>query len=553
LEQVLPRYEAGAISGSANNIRHYIGEAYFFRAQEYFYRYQLYGDFPIIEETLPDVMETLTEASKRQPRNEVARFILSDLDQAIELMATTPDSRKTRINKETALLLKSRVALYEGTFLKYFKGTAFVPGNDNWAGAAKDYNRGYTFPTGSIDAEINWFLDQAIAAAEKVADAVALTPNTGMVQQDATEPANPYMDMYADEDLSGISEVLLWREYSHGLSVMHRQDAIEANFNIGVTRGFTESFLMANGLPIYAAGSGYAGDNYIADVRKNRDNRLFLFLVEPGQKNILYPDPLYNSFTLSIAPYPTITGLAQHRNVTGYWLRKENSSYAKHYTSSVGQGSYTGIIYFRGVEAHLNYIEAWYERHGSVTGKAASYWQTVRNRAKLDPDFNKTIAATVMDKEALNDWGAYSAGQLIDPTLYNIRRERRCEFIGEGMRAMDLQRWRAMDQMITTPYHIEGFKLWGPMKSWYPESTLVYGLSNSNAVVSPPDRSNYLRPYEISGGSQVLDGYRWAMAHYLNPIGVQHVSVTSKNGDLSTSPIYQNPGWSLKVGEGALE
>src|SRR5436190_1208770 len=86
--------------------------------------------------------------------------------------------------------------------------------------------------------------------------------------------------------------------------------------------------------------------------------------------------------------------------------------------------------------------------------------------AGVDPDVQKTIAATDLSKEAANDWGVFTAGQVINKTLYNIRRERRSELMAEGFRYMDLRRWRAMDQMITTPYHIEGFKLWGPMKNW---------------------------------------------------------------------------------------
>lgn len=63
---------------------------------------------------LPDEQEALTEASKRSPRNEVARFILSDLDQAISLMNN--NVKKTRLSKNAALLLKSRVALFEATW-----------------------------------------------------------------------------------------------------------------------------------------------------------------------------------------------------------------------------------------------------------------------------------------------------------------------------------------------------------------------------------------------------------------------------------------------------
>src|SRR5690606_24596490 len=123
--------------------------------------------------------------------------------------------------------------------------------------------------------------------------------------------------------------------------------------------------------------------------------------------------------------------------------------------------THTGSITFRGVEALLNYIEAFYEKNGTLDGTGRQYWQAIRERAKVSTDIDKTIAATDIAMEALNDWGAYSGGQLLaDPTLYNIRRERRSELMAEGLRWMDLQRWRALDQMISTPYHIEGFKIW---------------------------------------------------------------------------------------------
>lgn len=553
LEQVLPKYEAGNISGAANNIKHYIGEVYFLRALEYFKRYQMFGDFPILTKTLPDEMGALVEASKRSPRTEVARFILSDLDKAIDLMNVSIEQRKTRINKRVALLIKSRVALYEGTFLKYFKGTAFVPNGPGWPGAEKDYNSGYKFPSGSIDDEINFFLDAAIDASKKLADIVTLTANTGEVQQDPNGQANPYMDMYASLNLSSYDEVLLWREYSQGLGIVHTQTTAtnRANNGVGITRGFVETFLMANGLPIYATGSGYKGDDYIADVRADRDNRLFLFLKEPGQKNILWMRE-GNFSGVMVEPVPDITGISSAWNyyITGYALRKGNSYESNQVPNESVNRGFTAVPCYRGVEALLNYMEAWYERYGSLNATALQYWQAIRERAKVDTDVNKTIAATDMAKEAPNDWGAYSAGRLLsDATLYNIRRERRCEFIGEGLRFMDLQRWRACDQMIQTPYHIEGFKLWGPMKEWY--TNLNYGLDKPGATVSPPEISEYLRPYEKTRvNNLVFNGYRWNMAHYLNPVAIQHFLITSVDNDMTTSPLYQNPGWPMVASEG---
>ncbi|MDU2329807.1 MAG: RagB/SusD family nutrient uptake outer membrane protein [Prevotella bivia] len=61
--------------------------------------------------------------------------------------------------------------------------------------------------------------------------------------------------------------------------------------------------------------------------------------------------------------------------------------------------------------------------------------------------------------EAKGDWGAYSHNQLLtDKTLYNIRRERRNELIGEGLRMDDLKRWRSLDQVKN--YVIMGARYW---------------------------------------------------------------------------------------------
>ena len=548
----MPRYEKNEITGSHDNIRHYIGEIYFMRAHEYFKRYQMLGDFPIVDKTLEDDMEQLVEASKRMPRNEVARFILSDLDKAIDYMETTPDSRRTRINKEAALLLKSRVALFEGTWLKYFKGTAFVPNGDGWPGASKAYNSGYQFPSGNIDNEINFFLEQSMDAASTVSNMFSLVTNTGHIQQSQTEAVNPYMNMFGDEDLTGYSEVLLWRQYDISLSTHCVVVAAQhGNYGVGVTRGLVDGFLMANGLPIYANASGYKGDDNIMNVRIDRDSRLNLFLKEPGQLNILYEGN--GTHAVPVEPVPDLTA-GNDENVynTGYALRKGNSYYQKHCPNG---GSFTGSITFRGSEAYLNYMEACYERYGYLDDRAKEFWRALRDRAHVDTNFDKTITATVVSEEAKNDWGAYSGGRLIDATLYNIRRERRCELMAESLRFMDLCRWRAMDQMIQTPYHIEGMKIWGEMQNWYlnddGSSKLVYGIDNSSANVSEPSRSQYLRPYEKASGSLVYDGYRWAMAHYLSPICIQHMLITAGGTDLSDSPVYQNPGWPSVANLGA--
>ena len=130
LEQILPKEEAGTIQGDEATLKHYIGEAYFFRALAYYQALVRYGDMPIIEKVLSDDAEELKALAVRAPRNEVARFILKDLDTAISRLQDQGYMNNQRINKQTAQLLKSRVALFEATFERYHQGTGRVPGDE---------------------------------------------------------------------------------------------------------------------------------------------------------------------------------------------------------------------------------------------------------------------------------------------------------------------------------------------------------------------------------------------------------------------------------------
>src|SRR5690606_4621741 len=134
----------------------------------------------------------------------------------IELLNSNPPGGKNRISKNAAYLLKSRVALFEGTWLKYHKGTALVPNGPGWPGAEKDYNSGYQFQSGSIDGEIDFFLTEAMASAKVVADAVNLEENTKLIRETPTDN-NPYFDMFSSETLNNVNEVILWRGYSSDL------------------------------------------------------------------------------------------------------------------------------------------------------------------------------------------------------------------------------------------------------------------------------------------------------------------------------------------------
>lgn len=361
--------------------------------------------------------------------------------------------------------------------------------------------------------------------------------------------------MFCDVDMDDYSEVLMWKAFSVAQNITHNiQMQLENNGGgSGWTRGLVNSFLMRNGLPFYDSGSGYNASweqQNITAMLQGRDSRIQIFTKRDGDVD------KYNLDKSSALFDPTwiVKGNNETRMVTGFAIKK-----GKHYDSNMQtQHNYgtSGSIAFRGTEALLNYIEACYELNNNIDATADGYWHAFRTRAKVDPNYNKTIAATIMSEEAKWDFGAYSHGQLINTTLYNIRRERRNELIGEAMRWDDLRRWRACDQV--NGYQIEGMRYWG---SQY-EGKLLDASGNNLVKVdvaggtgnmSEQTTSVYIRPYQISSkNNSVFNGYRFTAAHYLNPIpqAVFRQTATGDQTDLTTSIVYQNPGWPMIAGQG---
>ena len=548
LEKALAGKEAGIITGDAALVDNYIGEAYFLRALTYFRMMCLFGDMPIVDKVLVDTDEEILEYSQRAPRNEVARFILADLDKAIANLADRSKFNGQRINKQVAYLFKSRVALFEATFEKYHKGSGRVPGDSNWPGASMSYNSGKSF---NIEGEISFFLQEAMDAARAVADGAVLTENTGVI-----EPGigvmygwNPYFEMYSQPSLASVDEVLMWRQYDQAQGVTH--DApyrILQGSSEGFTRTFTESFLMKNGLPIYAAGSGYQGDVSMDKVKAGRDERLQLFMW--GESTLIQSD----NAAPNVGAKFELAGIARQnqetRCYTGYQPRKYYTyDYAQ--TPNDELRGTNACPMFRTAEAMLNYMEACFEKNGSLDDKAKGYWRALRTRAGIEPDFNVTVAATDLSKEG--DFGVYSGTSQVDVTLYNIRRERMHELFCEGMRFADLIRWRSFDNLMTKKWIPEGINYWEEMYTLYDEELKADG--SADAVVSPKELGKYLQPY---GRNQLStnpfkDGYTWHEANYLYPIGYNDMVTASPDRKIETTLMYQNVNWPTSAGGHALK
>lgn len=124
-----------------------------------------------------------------------------------------------------------------------------------------------------------------------------------------------------------------------------------------------------------------------------------------------------------------ISDAEQNRDITGYRPRK---AYTYDYDQNKNDellGS-NGCVIFRAAEAYLNYMEACYEK-------------TVRSTAKRRDIGKPSAAVQVLTKITQKPlvrriWAVKMIWLLFRGPdggchAYNIRRERRCEFNGEGM------------------------------------------------------------------------------------------------------------------------
>lgn len=507
----------GGITGSEEYINHYLGEGYFFRAWEHFRLLRNFGDVPILTTMLSDDQAELSEATRRQPRNEVARFIIRDLEIADSLMLADPP-QDGRLCKDAAMMLMARVALYEGTWERYHAGTAFVPGNSKWVGHAMYPD--FSFKAGSAEDEVNYFLDVAIKASEAVV-------------QSRPELSDEYLPLFVNDRTAFTAdngEVILARFYLSGV-LYHSvgQYLARTGAGTGLTRSLVNSFLMTSGLPIYAD-PNYGGDVQMKAEMRDRDKRLAVKVT--GSYVAGEADPItgvvFENDTILLSH---ITQSGNERSTTGYEMKKWMSEDPEQQVS--GQGTTANPI-FRSAEAMLTYLEAYYERYGNLGGNCDAYWRKLRRRAGVDDDYNKTIAQTDLSKE--NDLAVYSKGVQVDKTLYNIRRERRCEFYAEGMRLDDLKRWRSLDNMRN--YWVEGINLWTEMyKLWEEEDENL----EEGVTVSSRGLSEYLRPLQITSTLVTYNtGYNFPKPHYLEPIPIAEFQLATVNGK---STLYQNPGW----------
>jgi len=489
-------------TGTQTDINQYTGEAYFFRAKLYFDLLQRYGGVTWVNTVLPD--DSTVMQVPRDSRTVLTDSILADLDKAASLLSVQNNSATMRIHHDVALALKSRVALYEGTWEKYHQLK-----ND-------------PFYTKNITADkINSYLAQARDAAQGIMQSgrwhVYSTGN----------PPSDYSNMFITTDLSNNPEILFWKKYDATQNIAHSISKYLSTdgANMGLTQSLVDDYLTRDGKPFVGTERADAQQTYGAELQPElRDPRLSQTAGKPG-------DPLQPN--VSAPPYPPINQSGFNRNVTGFPLHK----YLQYDNASAVLDDYKSdapAIYFRYAEVLLNYAEAVAELGGEPS-LVASAINPLRARVGMpDVDF---------DREYNTD-PSYPFSNL-DKVIQCVRRERRVELAAEGFRLQDIFRWAAADVLIAGKLPLGALFIGSDLgnqnspSGFYSSSLLYYDTAPAGKSInlylsgSPGDARRYIDPYKVL----IPNGYNFNLGRdYLLPVQQRMIQLTGGKW-------VQNPGW----------
>lgn len=469
----------------------------FFRSMEYYNLIVNYGGVIWIDRVIGD-NDSDIYLGKRESRDVVAQNILNDLLWAEAHIKENGDGENT-VNVHVVRALLSRFGLFEGTWRKYHNLS---------------------------DSET--YLNASASASQKLVDSF---PN---VHPD-------YDALYNSDDLATgtTTGVLLARKYSkiaekgaHSIGRVVRTSA----WYYDVTKDAVESYLCTDGRPI-GNSSVYEGDENMFTEFRNRDRRLYYTVMPPYRVNITGPagtsknddqweytdDPkeyeyieMMQTLTKEDGKYlPArnfagyITGMCPHfrnyPNGQGFVISELGYYYWKYYNRHEDdmdlRSSIQNYPVFRMGEILVNHAEVMFELGQFNQGIADKTINLLR--ARVDMPSMKTAEITA-DFDPARDPD-------VDPVLWEIRRERRVELMGDGFRFNDLKRWE---------------------KGYYVDEIAI-GVRVNNS-----DYDNKLKILnDASEGYVVYFGEPtgWQERYYLEPIPIKE-QVLNPN-------LEQNPGW----------
>lgn len=366
-----------------DNIRlEFEGLTRFFRAYFYYEKIKRFGDVPWVDRPLGSNDEELYKG--RDSRDLVIQRILEDIDFAIKYL---PSQKETyRVTRWTALALKTRICLFEGTYRKYH-------GLDGY--------------------------ESILAECVKAGDEFIST--SGYTIYNAT--STPYLNLFASQNAIA-SEVILARAYNSSIGLKHDVNGYLTSPTMGkpgMLRNAANMYLMRDGTP-FTNQAGWETMSF-QEQCANRDLRLSQTIRTPGYKRIGGSEVLPPDFA---------------RTYTGYHLVK----YVTETKYDTYNASMNDLPLFRTAEVYLNFAEAKAELGTLTQNDIDKTIKLLRDRAGVS-NLNLNEANTNPDPYlASEETGYKNVSGPNKGVILEIRRERTVELIMEGFRYWDIMRWK---------------------------------------------------------------------------------------------------------------
>ncbi len=456
----------------------YSGIARFFRANFYYDKVKTFGDVPWYNKVLKIGDEDLYKG--RDSRKLVMDSVLADINFAVNNIPA--EVQVNKITKYTALALKVRLCLFEGTFRKY-------------------HNLG----------DHEKFLTEAASAAEELINSGAYTLfSTG-------GPNAAYRELFARNDQNAV-ETILARDYNpdfkyHSLANLMTSPT---SGSWGFVKDLLDSYLMKDGQR-FTDLPGYQIKGFYEEMQ-DRDPRLKQ--TTAGPDFVVYGESVREPVSLNA----TTTG---YRVIKALPTRNQWSS------------AYNDIIIYRFAETLLAFAEAKAELGTLTQADLDKSVNKIRNRVAM-PHLILATANANPDPYLVAMYPNVNNG-VNKGVILEIRRERRIEMVNEGYRYDDLMRWKEGKKLEKPKLGIY-FPSLGAFDFNNDAKPDVY-LHTGSTAGAPAGITSFIninqRPL-TNGTSGNLNPFRINVVfdeskHYLYPIPSEDITLNPK--------LVQNPNW----------
>lgn len=501
---------------------------YFFHSYWYMELIDRFGDVPWVESVMDDQSSEIY--GKRIDRKIVADKVLERLKWAEEHIGnfTAKDGNNT-ITQNCVRAAISRFTLREGTWRKY-------------------HNLG----------DYESYFNECVRVSSLLA-----TAYPELYKGTDGQPAAGYGEMWTTDDLGKVPGIILYKQYmpninAHGNSYNEHTSSHQIEMN----QSTVDLYLMKNGKPISNASSSYYGDKNMYSTFRNRDPRLYHTVIPPYKVKAGKGPGGYKTWTYTTNPadreyidimgantscsnpgvgmkrlpgqnwsaslVPEIPRLGTGAFVTcrsGYYVWKNWSNWEESFNN--GNLNTADKPIFKIEEVLLNYAEAMFELGRFDQGIADATINKLRDRAGVA----HLIVAEIDENFDPNRGKYYPAdntnGILVNPVLWEIRRERIIELMGEGFGFYDIRRWRMAPWFINKT--AKGL--------WMKKSALPSGFTLLNETTGTSDgvSGSMTEGYVYLFNSPLTENKGWLNKYYLYQV---------PTGEILLNPeITQNPGW----------